>query len=276
MNRPRNAMVIVAAALALSAASPVLAQISEVYVVHGIPGQDFGLDPALPVDIEVAGTCPEPLQGFSFGDRVGPLELPEGAYDITVRLADAQMPCSGDAVIALEGVALAAGANSTIIAHRTADGARGPGDVLGLGVTAKLFDNPDGAVERGKSRIVVHHTALAPAVAVVVSRDYDDPTAPFVRVESFANPTDGGDAVVSQIDAELRPGGWDVALELGGAAVFGPDRLSLRPFASYHVYAVGDFGGGSFGYLIFADEAMRPRGAAAAEKEERVKARRPL
>ena len=59
------------------------------YVVHGIPGQDLMQDPALPVDVAVSGLgCPLPLQGFSFGDRVGPLEIPAGEYDITISLAD--------------------------------------------------------------------------------------------------------------------------------------------------------------------------------------------
>ena len=37
---------------------------SMVYVVHGIPGQDLGLEPALPVDVSVNGACA--LESFAF------------------------------------------------------------------------------------------------------------------------------------------------------------------------------------------------------------------
>jgi hypothetical protein len=229
---------------------------STAYVVHGIPGQDFGLDPALPVDVEVAGLgCA--ITAFSFGDRVGPLNLPAGEYDITISLADEMQPCGGADVISLEAVPLVAGANSTILAHRTADGSTGPGDLLDLGVTASLFPNDFSPTGRGKARLIAHHTALAPAVDVAVSRDYSDPQAPGVKVPGFANPTTDGDAILSQINADLRPGNWDVALELDGAPVFGPDTLNLNPFTAYYVYAVGDFFSGSFQYLVFVEDGLK-------------------
>lgn len=226
------------------------------YVVHGIPGQDFNLDPALPVDVEVSGLgCA--LQGFSFGDRVGPLNVPAGDYDITVSLADVDNPCEGADVIVLSGVPLAAGANSTIIAHRTSDGSPGAGDQLDLGVTASLVGNDFTATSRGKARLIAQHTALAPAVDVVVSRDYSNPQAPNVTVPGFTNPSADCDACLSQINAEFRPGNWDVALELDGATVFGPDTLKLKPFNALYVYAVGDFFTGSFQYLVFAEDGLK-------------------
>ena len=243
--------------LAVLAAPVALAQATTTaYVVHGIPGEDLGLDPALPVDVNVEGLgCA--ISAFSFGDRVGPLNVPAGEYDITVSLADAEEPCSGAAVISLEGVPLAAGANSTIIAHRTADGSPGPGDVLSLGITAGLFSNDFSPTARGKARLIAHHTALAPTVEVVVSRDYSDPQAPGVSVPGFSNPTSDGDAVLSQINAEFRPGEWDVALEVDGANVFGPDTLNLKPFTAFYVYAVGDFFTGSFQYLIYTEDGLK-------------------
>ena len=62
------------AALALATfiafAAPATAEVTA-YVAHGIDGDDFGLDPALPVDVWVEGLgCA--LPGFKFGDRVGP------------------------------------------------------------------------------------------------------------------------------------------------------------------------------------------------------------
>jgi len=229
------------------------------YVVHGIDGDDFGLDPMLPVDVYVSGLgCAIPY--FKFGDRVGPLSIPAGSYDITISLADMDNPCDGTDVISLPGVMLPAGANGTIIAHRTADGSPGAGDLLDLGVTASLFANDFGFTGRGKARVLVHHTALAPTVDVVVSRDYGSMGAPSVMVPGFTNPTADGDAVLSQINAEFRPGGWDVALELDGATVFGPDTLNLKPYTATYIYAVGDFVGGTFQYLVYTEDGLKQKG----------------
>jgi hypothetical protein len=226
------------------------------YVVHGIDGDDFGLDPMLPVDVEVSGLgCAIPY--FKFGDRVGPLQIPSGSYDITISLADMDNPCEGTDVIALEGVELPAGANATIIAHRTFDGSPGAGDLLELGVTASLFGNDFTSTGRGKARVLVHHTALAPTVDVVVSRDYGSSGSPGVTVTGFTNPTADSEAGLSQINAEFRPGNWDVALEVDGGTVFGPDTLRLRPFSATYIYAVGDFAGGTFQYLVYTEGGLK-------------------
>jgi hypothetical protein len=226
------------------------------YVIHGIDGDDFNLDPALPVDVWVSGLgCA--LTGFEFGDRVGPLSLPAGDYDISIFLADAANPCAGAEVIDLDGVTLPDGANATIVAHRTADGTTGTGDLLDLGITASLFGNDFSATDRGKARVVAQHAAFAPTVDVVVSRDYSDPGSPGVTVPGFSNPTSSGVAVLSQINAQFRPGNWDVTIEVGGAAVFGPTRVRLKPFTVTYIYAVGDFAGGTFQYLVFVDEGQK-------------------
>jgi hypothetical protein len=248
--------------IALFAAAPALAQNTlTAYVVHGIPGDDFGLEPALPVDVFVSGLgCAIP--GFKFGDRVGPLSIPAGTYDIKISLADANNPCTGTAVISLPGVVLPAGVNATVIAHRTADGSPGPGDLLGLGVTASIFANDFTPTANGKARIIAHHTALAPTVDVILSRDYSNSNAPSVTFPGFTNPTADGDALLSQINAQIRPGEWEVALEAGGATVFGPDTLKLKPFTTTYVYAVGDFFGSTFQYLVFTESTSKPRSEA--------------
>ena len=226
------------------------------YVIHGIDGDDFNMDPTLPVDVWVSGLgCA--LTGFEFGTRVGPLNVPAGDYDISIFLADAASPCAGAEVIDLDGVTLPDGANATIIAHRTADGTTGTGDLLGLGITASLFGNDFSATDRGKARVVAQHAAFAPSVDVVVSRDYSDPDSPGVTVPGFSNPTSSGSAVMSQINAQFRPGDWDLALEIDGAAVFGPTKVRLKPFTVTYVYAVGDFAGGTFQYLVFTDGGQK-------------------
>lgn len=254
-----------AAVLVGALAVPAQADVTA-YVVHGIDGDDFALDPALPVDVSVGGACA--LTGFEFGDRVGPIPLPAGDYDISIFLADETNPCEGTEVIDLDGVTLPEGANATIIAHRTADGMPVDGDLLGLGVTASLFANDFSSTGRGKARVIVQHTAFAPSVDVVVSRDYSDPTAPSVTVNGFTNPTAETEAGLSQINAEFRPGEWDVALELGGATVFGPTTIRLKPFTATYIYAVGDFAGGTFQYLVYTnnDSGLKPRKSDAGER----------
>lgn len=250
-----NSLIAVLATAILATAVPAQADVTA-YVVHGIDGDDFNMDPALPVDVWVSGLgCA--LPGFEFGDRVGPINVAAGDYDISIFLADAANPCGGTEVIDLDGVTLPDGANATIVAHRTYDGNAGAGDLLGLGITARLFANDFSATDRGKARVVASHAAFAPTVDVVVSRDYADPTAPSVTVPGFTNPTDPSPAVLSQINAQFRPGSWDVTIEAGGAAVFGPTSIRLKPFTTTYIYAVGDFGGGTFQYLVFTEEGQR-------------------
>jgi hypothetical protein len=251
---PAMAMLVLAGAAAANADDNMLTA----YVVHGIDGDDYGLDPELPVDVSV-GDLGCAIPDFRFGDRVGPLRIPAGSYDITISLADSEFPCEGTDVIALDDVMLPAGANGTIIAHRTADGSPGAGDLLGLGVTASLFGNDSSYTARGKARLIAHHTALAPAVDVVVSRSYSSSGSPGVTVPGFTNPTADTEAGLSQINAEFRPGDWDVALELDGAPVFGPDLLTLEPFTATYVYAVGDFFGGTFQYLVYTDGGLKAK-----------------
>jgi hypothetical protein len=162
-------------------------------------------------------------------------------------------------VIDLPGVPLEAGANATIVAHRTFDGSPGDGDQLGIGITATIFVNDFTATGNGQGRLIAHHTALAPTVDVVVSRDYSDPSSPGMTVP-FANPTSTDEeAMMSQINAEFRPGEWQVTLEFDGAAVFGPDTIKLRPYTATYVYAVGDFFRDNFSYLVFTESDLKPQ-----------------
>ena len=77
------------------------------YVVHGIPGQDLGLDPALPVDVSVDGACAIP--GFVFGQIVGPVPLPAGDREIAIALANSDEPCSNDPILGPVSIPFAAG-----------------------------------------------------------------------------------------------------------------------------------------------------------------------
>ena len=75
------------------------ARAAEVYVVHGIPGEDLGLDPRLPDDVEVDGSCV--VAGLEFGDVEGPLSLDPGRYTFEISLAsDGAGDCAGPLAVA--------------------------------------------------------------------------------------------------------------------------------------------------------------------------------
>lgn len=202
---------------------------ASVYVVHGIPGAN-----GFPVDVSVNGACA--LPGLVFGQRVGPLSLPAGTYTIAVH-APSDGSCGEPAAIGPVALTFADGDNKTIIAHLTEAGAP----------TASVFTNDYSATGRGKARIIAHHTAAAPAVDVVIARNYNG-GGPRITVPDFAN----GD----QIKAEVRPGNTDVTLELGGTPVYGPTTLNLRPFTAYEIYAVGTFPS-TFQYLVYPTSGLK-------------------
>jgi hypothetical protein len=196
-----------------------------VYVVHGIPN--------VPVDVAVDGGCA--IEGFMFGDQVGPIMLPAGDRQITISLADEMNPCGGDVVLDVT-VPFMDDENVTVIAYLDEMGAP----------TAGKFDNDFSETDPGTARIMLHHTAAAPMVDVAVNRDEDAMFS--AAIEDFAN----GDQVV----VPLRPGEWYVWLAPAGSTdpVFGPELVQFKPFTTYRVFAVGSIGDGSFQLLAFAND----------------------
>jgi hypothetical protein len=212
---------------------------SMVYVVHGIPGEDLGLDPALPVDVSVNGACA--LEGFAFGDIVGPIALPADMYDIAISPANEDEPCGSDPVIEAS-VELMGGVNYSIVAYLDDDGSP----------TAGLFENDLTPTGRGKARLIVQHTANAPTVDLSVRRD--GPESPGLDIYDFMN----GD----QAAAEVRPGEWYVSIAPAGSGmpVFGPVAVELSPYSAYLVYAVGSVDTGSFTLLLERIGGLKPLG----------------
>lgn len=223
-------MFLFAAALAPLVAAQT-AQASSVYVVHGIPGRDLGLSADLPVDVSVNGACA--LPGFTFGTIEGPLELPAGAYDIEIALADAAAPCSRPAVISAPAVTLADGESYAIVAHLSEAGAP----------TASVFVN-DLAPTAG-ARLSVHHTAAAPAVDILAGAQAGS-LGPVAGLTGVTNGLKG--------DVEVPAGSLSVAVAPAGqpesAAVFGPAALSLAAERAYLVFAVGSLANNTFTVLI--------------------------
>ena len=206
---------------------------ADVFVVHGIPGADLGLDPALPVDVSVNGACA--LPGFTFGEIVGPLDLPEGSYDIAIGLANDASPCSEAPVIEANGLELVADESYSIVAHLTEDGAP----------TATAFAN-DTFANRYYANVNVFHTAAAPRVDVKFQRSN------WRYWNRFLRDVGNGEAGSTL----LFRGGWDTSIRAAGTSttVFGPAELDLERRTAYLVYAVGSLTNNTFTVLIATTE----------------------
>jgi hypothetical protein len=220
---------------------------ASVYVVHGIPGHDVSeaLDPALPVDVQVNGAICL-VSGLKFGDIAGPFTIPANTttgYSLVISLANTLNPCgnSGSPVLSASGVTFAAGENASVVAYLTAEGAP----------AVKKFVNNLAATPKGQSRLIVQHTANAPAVDIKVSRD-EFFVARYPVVTQLA---EVGDVTNGEQAAALFTSGalWNypltqVTLTPHGASspVIGPYFFQLVPHTTYLIYAVGSVSTESF------------------------------
>ena len=220
------------ATLAVAAGLPAAAhaQNASVYAVHGIPGNELGLDVALPVDVAANGSCVPALAGFTFGEIRGPLSLPPGSYTIEVKLANAISPCSGPTALSTS-VSLQPGGNYSLVAHLT--DAAAP--------TLSAYVNDVSRTAPGTGRVAVHHTAAAPAVNITLRRGAGQGSAPGASIDGLANP--------GQVAASLTPGESRLTIAPAsspGTVVFGPTNVLFRPFTTTLVYAIGNIGSGTF------------------------------
>lgn len=174
-----------------------------VTVVHGIPG--------LAVDVYVNGNLT--LKGFAPNTVSNPLQLPAGKYDIKVFAANADPAKDTPAITG--STTLPAGANASIVAHLTADGKP----------TLSVFVNDVSTIPAGKARLVVRHTAAAPAVDVLVNGS--------PALTNLANP--------NEAKTEVPAGTYSAAVAATGTTtpVIGPVDLKLEAGTAYYVYAIG-------------------------------------
>ena len=174
-----------------------------VTVVHGVPG--------LTVDVYVNGNLT--LEDFAPKTVTDPLTLPAGDYEIKIFAANAD-PATDDPAIT-GSAALSAGANASIVAHLTAAGAP----------TLAVFVNDVSPIMAGNARLVVRHTAAAPAVDVLVDGS--------PALTNLANP--------NEAKAEVPAGTYAAAVAATGTTtpVIGPANLTLEAGTAYFVYAIG-------------------------------------
>nr|MDT0663070.1 DUF4397 domain-containing protein [Micromonospora sp. DSM 115978] len=196
-----------AAALAFTGLSavtttPAFAATSAVSVVHGIPGQ--------PVDVYVNGE--RTLEDFQPGDVAGPLDLEEGAYDLALTRPGEPVE---SAIVTAEDAQVPGGANISIVAHLNASGQP----------VITPFANDVSNTDAGKARLIVRHTAAAPAVDV---RAGGSPV-----FEDLTNPNE------AKADVDAGTVSADVVLAGTDTVVLGPTDLNLREGTATIVYAVG-------------------------------------
>jgi hypothetical protein len=196
-----GAVAVSAGILGLAAPASAAAN-SQVYVVHGIPGQ--------PVDVYVNGD--KALDNFEPAKVAGPLDLPEGTYDIA--LTKPGEPASS-AILTVNDAAVPGGQNLSLVAHLKEDGTP----------TLTPFVNDTSAVAAGSARLIVRHTAAAPAVDV---RAGGQPVFP-----GLTNPNE------AKADVDAGTVSADVVLAGTQTVVLGPADLNLAEGSATIVYAIG-------------------------------------
>ncbi len=182
---------------------------AHVTVVHGVPD--------LLVDVYVGDQ--KVLSNFAFGTVTDPLALDPGTYRLAVRPAGSD-PASPP-VLSAEAT-LRGGDNVTVVAHLTADGQP----------TLSLFANDVSQIPAGQGRVIVRHTAQAPAVDVRAGGN--------VLFGNLANPNEAkGEVPSGTYQVDLVPAGQSTV-------VFGPVDLTVQAGVATIVYAIGSLEGGSF------------------------------
>ncbi|MGC4805224.1 DUF4397 domain-containing protein [Micromonospora sp. DT233] len=190
------------AGVAAATATPAFAATAKVSVVHGIPDT--------PVDVYVDGK--KTLDNFAPGDVAGPLSLEEGAYDIALTKPGEAID---KAILTVDDAEVPGGANISLAAHLDAAGK--PKITPFVNDTAKLA--------AGKARLIVRHTAAAPAVDV---RAGGKPV-----FEGLTNPEE------AKADVDAGTVKADVVLAGTDTVAIGPADLNLKEGTATIVYATG-------------------------------------
>jgi hypothetical protein len=217
MRKPLATLAVAAAAviatIGFGGAAGAQAETGTVTVIHGVPGVD--------VDVYVNGDLT--LEDFKPETVNEPLELPAGDYDVDIRPAGAD-PASDPIITG--SATLPGGANATLIAHLTEGG----------DPTLGVFVNDTAETAAGEGRLVVRHTAAAPAVDVLA----------------------GGTAVISDLSnpdeasLDLPAGTVSASVAAAGTTdpVIGPADVPVVAGQVTIVYAIGSLEDESLGVLV--------------------------
>jgi hypothetical protein len=209
---------------------------ARVYVVHGIPGLDFGLSPELPLDISVDGECT--FQAIKFGDIMGPISKAPGLYKVAVGLANPLIPC-GTPLYEVE-VPLTAGETSALVIHMDPEGAP----------TAHKYACDFSPLVSKKARIILLHTAAAKAVDVTFTRTTGK--KPYMAMlEDFQH----GDKMA----VELRSKSWHLEFSLPGMGTpLYSKKLKFKDWSAYLLFVVGTVESETFKVLVKRIKGLKP------------------
>jgi Domain of unknown function (DUF4397) len=183
-----------------------------IHLIHGIPG--------VPVDVAAGGA--EVFADFQFG-QTKDLSALAGTT-----LEDLQVLAAGTDTVAIDAgdVDLPSSGNYTVLAHLTADG----------DPTLTVFENSTATIAAGQGRLVVRHTAAAPAVDITANGA--------VAFADVTNPNEAtADLPVGTITAAVVPAGETEPV------VIGPADLTIADGSELIVYAVGSLEDGTLDVL---------------------------
>jgi hypothetical protein len=201
-------LTLVAAPVAAAGTASAASGTASVTVVHGIPGT--------PVDVYVDGA--KALSGFTFKTVTAPISLPAGSHAVAVRKAGD--PSSAAPILSTTAV-LTPGENVSLVADLTAAGKP----------ALTPFVNPTTSVPSSMGRLVVRHTAAAPAVDVLAGGT--------AVIKGLTNPNEKSLMVPKgTISASVAAAGTT-------KPVIGPVSLPLDGGTTTIVYAVGSLSGGT-------------------------------
>ena len=224
-------------AIVVGTGSPSSAQADTgtVTVIHGVPG--------VTVDVYVNGDLT--LEDFAPETITDPLELPAGDYTVDIRPADATGHRSADHH---RRTTLPAGANATLIAHLDAAGTP----------TLGVFVNDTSTTPAGEGRLVVRHTAAAPAVDVLAGGT--------AVISGLANP--------NEATLTLPAGTVSASVAAAGTTdpVIGPADVPVVAGQVTIVYAIGSLEEQTLGVLVQTIEVGE---AAAPRRRSRTTTHRP-
>jgi hypothetical protein len=205
---------VAAAILAAGTVTPAAAQAptGTVTVVHAFRG--------LVADVYLDGKVA--LQGFEPERTTEPLQIPAGDHQVAVRPAKAD-PGSAPAVAGT--LKVTAGGNISAVVHMAENGTP----------TMTQFDNDVSKVAPGNARLVVRHTAAAPAVNVTVDGQS--------LASNLTNPN-------QSTSKELPAASHEVTVDAaGGGAVISPNTVTLADGTEQILYLIGKASDNSVGVL---------------------------
>lgn len=217
MRKPLAVLAVAAVAaiatLGFGGAAGAQAETGTVTVIHGVPG----------VDVDVYVNDELTLEDFKPETVTDPLQLPAGDYTIDIRAAGADP--SADPIITGDAT-LPAGANATLIAHLTADGTP----------TLGVFVNDTAKTAAGQGRLVVRHTAAAPAVDVLAGGE--------AVIKDLANP--------DEATLDLPAGTVSASVAAAGTTdpVIGPADVPVVAGQVTIVYAIGSLEDDTLGVVV--------------------------